>query len=94
MRFRLLEWWRRWRATFRLRDESGTEEELQFHLEMAERDALGRGLDAREARLRAGGVRPPGTTPVHAAHPTRTGLSPLVRISTADFDSVYGPVTG
>jgi hypothetical protein len=56
MRFRLWEWWRRWRETFRRRDESETEEELRFHLEMAERDALRRGHDPREARLRAGGV--------------------------------------
>ncbi len=56
MRFRLLEWWRRWRETFRHRDESEIEEELRFHLEMAELDAARRGQDAREARLRAGGV--------------------------------------
>jgi predicted permease len=56
MRFRLLEWWRRWRETFRHRDGSETEEELRFHLEMAERDALRRGQTVRGARLRAGGV--------------------------------------
>jgi predicted permease len=56
MRFRLLEWWRRWRETFRRRDDSDREEELRFHLEMAELDAVRRGQNVREARLRAGGV--------------------------------------
>jgi putative ABC transport system permease protein len=56
MRFRLLEWWRRWRDTFRHREDTGTEEELRFHLEMAELDALRRGQNMRDARLRAGGV--------------------------------------
>ena len=56
MRVRLLEWWRRWRATFRHRDDSRTEEELRFHLEMAELDARRRGQDVRAARLRVGGV--------------------------------------
>ncbi|MBI4906399.1 MAG: ABC transporter permease [Acidobacteria bacterium] len=56
MRFRLREWWLRWRESFRHRDGSETEEELRFHLEMAEQDAVRRGQDAREARLRAGGV--------------------------------------
>jgi predicted permease len=56
MSFRLLEWWRRWRDTFRHRDDSEREEELRFHLEMAELDALRSGQDARDARLRVGGV--------------------------------------
>lgn len=56
MSVRLLEWWRRWRETFRHREDTGTEEELRFHLEMAELDALRRGQNVREARLRAGGV--------------------------------------
>src|SRR5215471_10360457 len=56
MRFRLLEWWRRLQETFRHRNESERDEELRFHLEMAELDALRRGQDVREARLRAGGV--------------------------------------
>ena len=56
MRFRLQEWWRRLRETFRHRDDSETEEELRFHLEMTERDAARRGQDARDARLRIGGV--------------------------------------
>jgi predicted permease len=56
MSFRLLEWWRRWWQTFRHRDDSEMEEELRFHLEMAELDALHRGENPREARLRAGGV--------------------------------------
>ena len=56
MRFRLQEWWRRLRETFRHRDDSETEEELRFHLEMTERDAVRRGQDARDARLRIGGV--------------------------------------
>jgi len=56
MRFRLLEWWRRWRATFRHRDGSETEDELRFHLEMAELDASRRGQNMRDARLRVGGV--------------------------------------
>jgi predicted permease len=56
MSFRLLEWWRRFRETFRHRDDRETEEELRFHLEMAELDAVRRGQDARDARLRAGGL--------------------------------------
>ncbi len=56
MRFRLLEWWRRCWTTLRPPDGSELEEELRFHLEMAEMDALRRGHDVREARLRAGGV--------------------------------------
>ena len=56
MKFRLLEWWRRWCETFRHRDDSDREDELQFHLEMAELDALTRGETVRDGRLRAGGV--------------------------------------
>jgi predicted permease len=56
MSFRLLGWWRRWWETIRQRDDRETEEELRFHLEMAELDALRRDQDVREARLRAGGV--------------------------------------
>lgn len=64
MRFRLLEWWQRWRETLRHRDARETEEELRFHLEMAELDAARRGEDVREARLRAGGL-------THAAEAVR-----------------------
>jgi predicted permease len=53
MSFMLREWWRRLWGTFRHR-ESGTDEELQFHLQMAEEEALRRGQSVREARLRAG----------------------------------------
>jgi putative ABC transport system permease protein len=56
MRFRLLEWWRRCLGTFWHRDARETEEELRFHLQMAELHALRRGEDAREGRLRAGSV--------------------------------------
>jgi predicted permease len=56
MSFGLRGWWQRWRATFRDREDAGTEEELRFHLEMAEMDARRRGQDAREARLRVGNV--------------------------------------
>ena len=56
MTFRLREWYRRLWGTFRYRDDTGTEEELRFHLEMAELDALRSGQDARDARLRVGGV--------------------------------------
>jgi predicted permease len=52
----LREWWWRWWKTFRPGDDSQTEEELRFHLEMAEWDAIRRGEDPRQARLRAGGV--------------------------------------
>lgn len=55
-KYRWLEWWRQFRATFRTRDDGETEEELRFHLEMAEQDALRRGKDARKARVREGGV--------------------------------------
>lgn len=55
MSFRLREWcWRLW-GTFRRRD-SERDEELRFHLAMAEEDALRRGQSVREARLRAGGI--------------------------------------
>ena len=55
MSFMLREWWRRLWGTFRHR-ESETDEELQFHLQMAEEEALRRGQSVREARLRAGGA--------------------------------------
>src|SRR5262249_37396761 len=42
--------------SFAERDDTGTEEELRFHLEMAELDALQRGQDTREARLRVGHI--------------------------------------
>ncbi len=55
MSFMLREWWRRLWGTFRHR-ESGTDEELQFHLQMAEEEALRRGQSARQARIRSGGA--------------------------------------
>jgi predicted permease len=55
MNFRLREWFRRVWGTFR-RHDSERDEELRFHLEMAEEDAVRRGRDAREARLRVGNV--------------------------------------
>ena len=55
MIFRLREWFRRLWGTFH-RDAGERDEELRFHLEMAELDALRRGQDTREARLRAGGL--------------------------------------
>ncbi len=58
MRARLREWWLRFLGTFTRPD--GMEDELRFHLEMAEQEALRRGAPpgelARQARLRAGGV--------------------------------------
>jgi predicted permease len=56
MKQKLREWRRRLLATFRHRDDNETEEELRFHLEMVEQEALRRGEDVRDARLRAGGV--------------------------------------
>ena len=56
MSFRLLEWWRRWRRNLSASRRSEREEELRFHLEMAELDAVRRGQNVREARLRAGGI--------------------------------------
>jgi putative ABC transport system permease protein len=53
--FHLREWFQRLRETFQRRDRD-TDEELRFHLEMAEEDALRRGQPVREARIRAGGV--------------------------------------
>jgi predicted permease len=50
---KLREWCLRFWGTFKSRD-AGVEEELRFHLEMAEQDALRQGDSAREARLRAG----------------------------------------
>ena len=60
MKFRLLEWWRRFLETFRHRDDREREEELRFHLEMAEEDAVRRGQSLRAARLRVGGVAQAG----------------------------------
>ena len=56
MSFRLLEWWRRFQESFRHRADNEREEELRFHLEMAELDAVHRGQSVREARLQAGGI--------------------------------------
>jgi hypothetical protein len=55
MSFLLREWRRRLWGTFRHRD-SETDEELRFHLQMAEEDALRRGQSVRDARLRVGGA--------------------------------------
>ena len=55
MRFQLREWFHRLLGTLKRRD-SETDEELRFHLAMAEEEALRRGQSVREARLRAGGV--------------------------------------
>src|SRR5205823_6125496 len=46
----------RLRGTFTSRDEAGLEDELRFHLEMAEQDAARRGAPPREGRLRAGSL--------------------------------------
>jgi hypothetical protein len=54
MSFNLREWCLRVRDTFKSRD-AEVEEELLFHLDMAEQDALRRGDSPREGRLRAGG---------------------------------------
>ena len=51
MKQKLREWSIRLWGTFRSRD-AEIEEELRFHLEMAEQDALRRGDSRREARLR------------------------------------------
>jgi len=53
---RLRELLRRLFGTFRNRDNDDRDEELRFHLEMAEQDALRRGQTAREARVRMGGI--------------------------------------
>ena len=55
MSFYLREWFHRLLGIARRRD-SETDEELRFHLAMAEEEALRRGLSLREARLRVGGV--------------------------------------
>jgi hypothetical protein len=55
MKARLREWWGRIWGTFANRDEE-TEEELRFHLEMAEQNAACRGSSVRQARLEAGGL--------------------------------------
>src|SRR5581483_10563681 len=52
---RLREYWGRFLATF-IRRSADRDEELRFHLEMAEQAAVRRGAPAREARLRAGGL--------------------------------------
>jgi len=56
MSFRLRELLRRFWGAFRHRDDREREEELRFHLEMAEQDALRRGQSVRDARVRAGGI--------------------------------------
>src|SRR4051812_24853598 len=55
MSFHVREWFQRLRETFQPRD-SDTDEELRFHLAMAEQDALRRGRSARQARIHVGGV--------------------------------------
>ena len=55
MRPTLQEWWLRLRGAFRSRD-AEIEEELRFHLEMAEQDSLRRGGSPRESRVKAGGL--------------------------------------
>jgi len=55
MSFELREWFHRLLGTLKQRD-SETDEELRFHLAMAEEEALRRGQSVREARLRVGGV--------------------------------------
>src|SRR5437879_5883036 len=53
MKPKVREWCLRFWGTFKSRD-AEVEEELRFHLEMAEQDALRRGDSGREARLRTG----------------------------------------
>jgi len=55
MKQTLREWCLRIWGTFKGRD-AEVEEELRFHLQMAEQEALRRGDSPREARLRAGGL--------------------------------------
>jgi putative ABC transport system permease protein len=55
MRQTLREWCLRIWGTFKGRD-AEVEEELRFHLQMVEQEALRRGDSPREARLRAGGL--------------------------------------
>ena len=55
MKQTLREWCLRILGTFKGRD-AEVEEELRFHLQMAEQEALRRGDSPREARLRAGGL--------------------------------------
>ncbi|MDR3700731.1 MAG: ABC transporter permease [Candidatus Sulfopaludibacter sp.] len=55
MTARLREWCLRLRGTFTNRH-AGMEEELRFHLEMAEEEALRRGVPVRGARVQAGGL--------------------------------------
>ncbi len=55
MKQKLREWCLRIWGTFKGRD-AEVEEELRFHLQMAEQEALRRGDSPREARLRAGGL--------------------------------------
>jgi len=55
MKARLREWCLRLLGTF-TNDNGDVEEELRFHLEMAEEEALRRGTPVREARVRAGGL--------------------------------------
>ena len=55
MKTGLREWFVRLWGAFRSRD-AEVEEELRFHVEMAEQDALRQGRSSRESRLRAGGL--------------------------------------
>jgi predicted permease len=54
MKFRLWEWCRRLRGTFR-HDDRDLDQELRFHQAMAEEEAVRRAQSVREARLRVGG---------------------------------------
>lgn len=67
MIFHLWECLQRFWGTFNRRDRE-TDEELRFHLEMAEEDALRRGQSVREAHLRTGSV----TQAAEAVHDQRT----------------------
>ena len=67
MRFHLREWFHRLMGTLSRRN-AGTDEELRFHLEMAQQEALRRGESAREARVRSGGF----TQAYQAVHDQRT----------------------
>jgi predicted permease len=53
---RLREYWVRFLATFSRTRTADMQDELRFHLEMAEQDALRRGAPVREERLRVGGL--------------------------------------
>ena len=74
MKQKLREWCARFWGTFKNRD-AEIEEELRFHLETAEQDALRQGVSPREVHLRLGGL----TQASESVRDTRHGVRLLAK---------------